>query len=214
VKNRILALLAGAALLACSAAGGLSGGLAWAGPARAAARGHHPRESAVRAVSVRGAGLRVSVPRDWQGYQITSQTISQIRSKLQGDPSANQVVAALNGSLSHYIKFFALDQASHEDLLVMAIPVPQGATLQELQSALVPQLDALAKSPRVSRTTMGGKQAIRIDVATYKVTVQGKKIPSQSQFYALEGSDAIALDITGANSVTIKQIVGSVHFSR
>lgn len=204
--ERLLAALG----LAVAIAGAGLGGVASASTTPLA-KSHHPAD--YRTVSVPALNLKLGVPNGWQKYQLTKQTVSQIVKQLKGNPNAIGAVSELEGSFSQYVKFMALDSGSREDLLVLAIPLPAGATLSELQSAVVPEIKTLSSNPKVSQTTMGGKPAVRIDVARYDVTYGSQQLPPQTQIYVLEGSNAVALDISGASTATITNIVRSVHFS-
>lgn len=195
--------------VALSAAG--LGGVTWASSVTLLTKGHRP--PAYRTVSVPAASLRLSVPRRWQNYHLTRQTLTQLANQLQGNPTAKAAVADIEGSFGQYVKFLALDSATHQDLVVVRIPLPAGATLPEVQSSVASELKTASANFHASQTTVGGKPAVRIDVSSYHVTVGGRQLPPQSQFYVLEGSNAVGLDINGASKATINAIVRSVHFT-
>jgi hypothetical protein len=145
---------------------------------------------------------------------MAKQTITKIANALQGNSYTKALLSQLEGSLSQYIKFFALNGANGQDLAVLAIPVPVGATLPELQSAVVSDLQAQGSTFHASRTSMGGKAALRIDVSSYHISVDGQSAPPQSQFYVLEDQNAVGIDISGASPATINAVVRSVRFTR
>jgi hypothetical protein len=155
----------------------------------------------------------LSVPRSWQNYQLTHQKLTQLANQLKGNPTAKAAITQIEGSFGQYVKFFALDSATHQDLVLLRIPLPAGATLPELQSSVVSELRTASAKFHTSPTTVGEKPAVRIDVSSYHATVGGQQLPPQSQFYVLEGSNAVGLDIDGASSATINAIVRSVHFT-
>jgi hypothetical protein len=203
--ERLLAALGLAVVIAGAGLGGVA-----SASTTPLTKSHHTAD--YRTVSVPTLNLKLGVPNGWLKYQLTKQTVSQIVNQLKGNPNAIGAVSELEGSFSQYVKFMALDSLGRQDLLVLAIPLPAGATLSELEQAVVPEIKTLASNPKVSQTTMGGKAAVRIDVTHYDVTYGSEQLPPQTQFYVLEGSNAVALDISGASTATVKNIVRSVHF--
>lgn len=207
-----LGVAVGLALTVSAAALGGLGGTASATNTRALTTGHHPAHH--RTVSVPAADLRISVPNTWARYQMTKQRLSEIVNSLHGNACTEAALSEIEGSLGQSIKFFAIDPVTGQDLLVLVLPVPAGATLSELRSQVTSALQAEGATFYASRTQVARKQAVRIDVSTTGVSTKGHPVTGgQAQFYVLEGSNAVAVDISRASAATIDTIVGSARFT-
>lgn len=210
-----LGVAVGLALTVSAAALGGLGGLgatASATNTRALTTGHHPAHH--RTVSVPAADLGISVPNTWARYQMTKQRLSEIVNSLHANAYTEAALSEIEGSLGQSIKFFAIDPVTGQDLLVLVLPVPAGATLSERRSQVTSGLQAQGATFYASRTQVARKQAVRIDVSTTGVSTKGHPVTGgQAQFYVLEGSNAVAVDISRASSATIDTIVGSARFT-